>query len=406
MAKVLRQYPEDARICPWILTQDGEKHSIRRWVYFPDGKKTFERFPAARYQHIRENETELKNFVIRLNGFDPAVERLKKKVTFKHAFISDELLVDYEENYLSVHIPNQKDRKTLFAYLKNYALNFFVNKAQIANPLEWHRNQHLWGKYLLNREEKKLDPALRIFESGDIRSAKVLKYTINELNRFMKYLHLRRPDEIPVLTFDPISRATFKEHDARRKMTQEVHESKYIKPSDWAKIQDGLETADAPWRFAIYLAYFYGLRRNEALGLRLEDIRQAYLSVERQYVGLDKAGNPIYGPLKNRTARKVPHLFLDPSEAYKFIQAMRKCILHPDTLSGNFTSLAEKLKLDSYIFHDLRRAFITNAIKNGIQPEELRLAVGHSTIQTTYKFYVMDSREQDDRIWSPEEKVA
>jgi integrase len=401
MAKLVKNYPENTRVCPWILTQDGNKNSIRRWVYLPDGSKVFERFPAIRYQHIRNDLGELRNFVIRLNGFDPKVERLKKKVSFKHAFVSDELLADYEENYLSTHIPNKKDRTTLFAYLKNYGLNFFINKMQVSNPLEWHRNQHLWGKYLLNREDKNLDPSLRIFEPGDIRSAKVLKYTINELNRFMKYLHLKRPDEIPALTFEPLSKATLKEHDARRKMSSDTHQSKYIKPNDWNKIKKSLEAKNAPWRFAVYLAYFYGLRRNEALGLCLQDVRNAYLSVERQYVGLDKNGKPMYAPLKNRTSRKVPHLFLEPSEAYEFIELMQQHLMHPDTLSGNFTDLVSKLDIDSYIFHDLRRAFITNAIKKGVEPEDLRLAVGHSTIQTTYKFYVMDAREQDDQVWTP-----
>ena len=98
MAKLVKNYPENTRVCPWILTQDGNKNSIRRWVYLPDGSKVFERFPAIRYQHIRNDLGELRNFVIRLNGFDPKVERLKKKVSFKHAFVSDELLADYEEN--------------------------------------------------------------------------------------------------------------------------------------------------------------------------------------------------------------------------------------------------------------------------------------------------------------------
>lgn len=401
-----KEYPEGTRICPWIITVDGSKKSIRRWVYFADGKKAFERFPLVRYLPIRSDEKELQNFIIRLNGFDPKVERLRKKVTFKHAFISDELLSDYAENYLSTHIPNKKDAGTLFAYLKNYALNFFINRMQLANPLEWHRNQHVWGRYLLNRDST-LDPKLQIFDSNEIRSAKVLKYTVNELNRFMKYLHLRRPDEIPVLTFDPLSRASFREHDARRRMTTSVHQSKYIKPSDWEKIEKALESKGSPWRFAIYLAHAYGLRRNEALGLKLSDIRQTYLSIERQFVGLDPAGQPVYGPLKNRTTRKVPHLFLSPPQAFKYIQMMQKHYLHPDTLSNHFTSLVEKLELDDYIFHDLRRAFITNAIKQGVKPEDLRLAVGHSTIQTTYRFYVMDARELEDRVWTPDqEEVA
>lgn len=131
-----KQYPTNSRICPWLITQEGTTLSIRRWVYLPNGKKAFERYPAIQYADIRDNKKELNNFVIRLNGFDPRVEKLKKKVTFKHAFVSDEVLYDYEQNYLASHIPNKKDRGTLFSYLKNYALGFFVNNLQLANPAQ------------------------------------------------------------------------------------------------------------------------------------------------------------------------------------------------------------------------------------------------------------------------------
>lgn len=65
--------------------------------------------------------------------------------------------------------------------------------------------------------------------------------------------------------------------------------------------------------------------------------------------------------------------------------------------------LVKELQLDDYIFHDLRRSFITNAVRRGIPVEELRLAAGHSNGQTTYKFYVMDGRALDDDIWQPED---
>ncbi|MEK6556768.1 MAG: hypothetical protein AABZ14_00495, partial [Candidatus Margulisiibacteriota bacterium] len=70
--------------------------------------------------------------------------------------------------------------------------------------------------------------------------------------------------EVPILKFEPFTRAALKEHEGRRKLREDVHESKYIPDEDWARIKAVLETRGSQWRFPVYLAYYYGLRRNEA----------------------------------------------------------------------------------------------------------------------------------------------
>ncbi len=401
-----RSYPNGTRFTAWSLVKDGDKQAIRRWATLPDGTQKFERFPLKKYEHIRGNKRELEDFVIRLNGKDPRVERIKSMLAFKHAYISDDLMDDYRENYLFQQIPTRKDALSMFQYLNKYCLEFFISKSDLKNPLDWHRHQHVWGKYLLNKKDDDLDSEKLIFNPGEIKSAKVIRYTVNELNRFMKYLHLKRPDEVPALTFEPISRAAYKEHEARRKMTNETHVSKYVKPADWEKIRKRLEDQKAPWRFAVYLAYHYGLRRNETMGLQATDVRKAYLACDRQFSGHDKFKQPIYKPLKNRLPRRIPHWLGEAAQAYAWINDMQKGLVHPDTLTNHFASLVKALELPDYVFHDLRRTFITNAVKKKVEPEELRLAVGHSNIQTTYKYYVMDARELEEEIWIPEDDVA
>lgn len=396
-------YPANTVFKSWSLffLSNEKSYAIRRWVHFPDGTKKFERLPIEKYRDLLSKPKELQDFVIRLNGKDPSEERALAKAQFKHAYINSELLKDYLENYLSLHIPNKKDAKSLFAYLTKYGLTFFIDKLGLVNPIEWHKQQYVWGKYLLNKEDSNLKDGKRIFKKGEIKSAKVLKYTVNEMNRFIKYLHLKRPLEISILNFEPLTKATLKEHEARRKMG-EIYVSKYIPNCDWIKIKTHLEENNTPWRYSVYLAYYYGLRRNEALGVKVDDLKKAYLSVERQLEKVKRNGELEYSPLKSRQPRKVPHWLLKPEMAFEFIQGLHnESFIHPDTLSVKFSELVINIGLDNYSFHDLRRSFITNIVKKEIPAEELRLAVGHSTIQTTYKYYVMDSRELGDEVWKP-----
>ena len=381
----------------WFLAKEGDWYSIKKMVTKANGKRSSKRYPKAKYSHIT-NLGQLKDFVIRLNGKDPRAERIKAKLDFNHAFIDENLMSEYFE-YLKTQIPSEKDSGTLYSYLKRYALNFFIGKMDLANPIEWHQHQHIWAKYLLNRD-KGLKSNLRIFEKDRIVSAKVIKSIINELNRFSKFLHNQKPD-IPALHFEPLSKAALKEHKARRILGGKKRQVQYIPDENWKKITKSLKNKD--WRHSILLAYYYGLRRNEAMGLQLTDIKKGYLSITKQ---LDKVqnNNVSYKPLKGRSARKVPHWFIKPIETHKLITEMNNSkYYHPDVIGNKFTNLCESLKLPRYTLHDLRRSFITNAVRKGIEPEELRLAAGHSNAQTTYQYYVMDSRSLDDEDFMPED---
>lgn len=397
MSSKEKKYPPDAKISEWYYQKetfnDERIYSVRRVITLSSGKTSLERYPAANYRDIRTDEKKVKDFVIRLNGKDPRVERIKARIEFNHAFIDEELLFEYEEIYLRNYIPNADETRQLTSYLKRYALNFFIGKLGLGNPIDWHRNQHLWGLALLGKTKNK-DHIL--FEDGAMRSANVLKRIIFELNRFMIFLHSKKPD-IQALTFTPLTPAVLKEHEARRELKGEVREAKYVPELEWKKIDKNLPTG---WGDVIRMCYYYGLRRNEAYGLQLTDIKKGFLSIDRQ---LDKIVDKErdFKPLKGRYKRKTPHWLAKPENTYKLINGISELCIHPDTITDAFAKLCTKLQLPRYTVHDLRRSFITNCVKKGISQEDLRLAVGHVDGATTYKYYVMDARELDDEVFKP-----
>ena len=54
-------------------------------------RQKLERLPIAKYRHFRDNPEEIKKYLLRLN------EAGRERVTTKHAFISDELQLEYRD---------------------------------------------------------------------------------------------------------------------------------------------------------------------------------------------------------------------------------------------------------------------------------------------------------------------
>jgi hypothetical protein len=386
----------------WFITREGNKYCIRRMVIL-EGKRKSERYPAKKYKQFKDNFKELEKFVCRLNAKDYEAIKAKELFKLKHAFIDTEFLIRYRDDYLKVNIASEKDAKTLFNYLYKYCLEFFVEKLNLKNPDDWIQKEHIWNKYLLNVADD-LDEDKRILESGKVLSGKVLKQIVVEGNRFLKYLHKTRPSEIPPLKFDKFSTSVIKNHESKRKGEDEAFNSKYIDDERWGKLVKFLESENDDIRFFVYIAKEYGLRRNEVLSLKVEDVKKGNLHLKRQYLSSNKNG-----PLKNRKHRRIPHWFSTPEKLYSYIQKNKDKIVHPDTLSKKFAEACVKANINikehdltyNFTFHDLRRTFITNAVRKKVAKEELRLAAGHSSLNVTYRYYVMDSRKMDNETFIP-----
>lgn len=382
-------------VTQWYLERPKKENPrIRRTLIKANGRKKIESHPIKLWRHLlSQNPQELEDYVIRLNNKDPKIERIKNKLDFNHAFIKPEFLDEYQNIYLRNAIPSEKEAAKLVFYLKNYALNYFIGKLSLASPLDWKAKESNWGLALLNKHKDE-DPC--VFNDKKNKSVKVLKLTIYELNRFMRFLHTKHPD-IPPIIFEPLSRAVLKKYHADLEMKDTVRRTKYIPREHWEKLEKNLPQE---WGCLVRLSYYYGLRRNEAYGLQLSDLRNDYLAIDRQLEKINISGKK-YAPLKSRKTRKVPHWFLEPEKTYTLIQQIQKLTLHQDSISHSFINLCLKLELPRYTLHDLRRSFITNCVNKNLKQEDVRLAVGHVDGATTYKYYVIDSRRFSDEIYEP-----
>lgn len=350
----------------WAIRKEANGTlSVRRWV---KGKN--ERLPVSKYRHLRDKPEELEAFVKRLNA--PLDNRLR--VEFKHAFINDELLAAYWE-FLEATVSDLEWAKTEFSYLKRYALNYFLNTLQLNRVQEWHDvHKTQWSLHL----RSKACPA----------SAKTKRDIVASLNKFARWLHSKRPTEVPLLVFEPLSKKQLRDIDALRESRGETRDRTFVTEEDWAKIKKALPSNLCG---AACLAYYYGLRRGETLAR--PQVKKGCIVVQQQ---LARVG--VYAPTKGRKTRKVPHWFAKPAQAYTWSTEQPQ--MNPHTLSDKWGELMQKLGLE-YDFHELRHAFVTRALGK-YSPKDVMLAAGHENIETTMG-YLHDDRDLDDEDFVPDE---
>lgn len=432
--------PEDGIAGQWFISADNGTHCIRRKIKLPD-KVMYQRANRSDYERYltayseRELDFYAKNpgeehklprafedYVVRLNGKDPEAERIKKLVQYNHSWINDDFLQAYKQEILYTSMQDRKNADTLFNYLTRYALNWFLTKKKALTVQSWKHFEKEWGMYLLNLpdDQGRMEDSLRIFsdEADDHNlkpkdrqlSAKVLKYVMFEINRFIRYVYSKRLSEFDnqLVQLEPWGKDYLGGYASNWKVKYKARLSKYIKDEDWKVISKAMLDSKVIWRHEVHLAREYGLRRRETLCLDLLAVKPEHLLLQQQ---LDRAqlidGRQVKIPkgLKGQEIeRRIPHWFV---EEPKVTRARIKAILsenipHPDTISKGFREFCKALKDKDgkpygfdFIFHDLRRTFITNAVKKGIKIEDLIFATGHKNEQVLRKYYLMDYRELD-----------
>ena len=177
------------------------------------------------------------------------------------------------------------------------------------------------------------------------------------------------------------------------------------------------------WKARILLAKTAGLRRGEILNLTINDMDfdKAKITVQPKpntenswrWVVKDKERREL--PMIDEVAKIMarihselqsgqPYLMLT-EQRYRYVlklknagtlsDRMAKC---PDNnFRRNFLHLCKNAKVEKVTFHDLRATCITEWFEMGLMPHEIQRLAGHSSIETTMKYYVGIREEMIDR---------
>lgn len=385
---------------PWTVVEEVMRKRrrcfVRRWTVDHTGRGRNERLPTEQYAHLLDDRAELDAFVRRLNAAIFREQAAIEAILDRSAFLNQQMLERYRA-HLDAHVPNPVKVEEMLSTLKKHVLGVFVGRWNVINPKDWVEYEDRWYKYLLE------DPEVP-------KAASTKKRIIQYLNRFVRWLHKVRRDEIPLYVFDGPGFHKM----AAVERTRKKKERRYIPDGDWQTIERSLPDDIRPW---ILLCYDYGLRRKESLGLAYrgtDAVKANYLKVEKQLLRFDpKKGTKEFAPLKTQGRqsvtnkpveyREVHHwLGATPNRAYDLIEEAMPRLMHPTSLTKRWREYMISLGM-TYDIHDLRHTWITRA-RAKYPPRDVQLGAGHASSETTER-YSHDHREHDDKPFKPKKSA-
>jgi len=160
---------------------------------------------------------------------------------------------------------------------------------------------------------------------------------------------------------------------------------------------------------AVFLCVYYGLRREEVLGLEWANV-----DMENRTIFICKTVTRnltlvVKETTKNKSSRRLLHM---TDEVYKILhqlqiqQALEKLaygedyeindfvmkrkdgsLIRPDYLSSRFPALLKKYGFRHIRLHDLRHTAATLMLENGAAPIDVKNTLGHSTLAITTDLY-------------------
>ncbi len=161
-------------------------------------------------------------------------------------------------------------------------------------------------------------------------------------------------------------------------------------------------------RFQMAMLYFYGLRIDELLNLRNEQISPTIINL-----GHTKGNKPRQIPwvvMIEMLNARLPHLLPDPHSLYSLINSIRTdgrehpCPwTYPDAARRWLNKAYLNRGLPYYAPHDHRRSAVTNILDAGMSVQNAALVFGHDDINTT-DGYNDNNAETIIRWWRAEKE--
>ena len=180
-----------------------------------------------------------------------------------------------------------------------------------------------------------------------------------------------------------------------------------------AELCDLHVAASQRWRALVRTAVTAGLRKSEALNLRVDDVDFSAQTItiqshretqdtwawtpknyERRVLPLTDDLSTLYCRLLAELPNGQPYLMLDEKRYWTLRQRLRNGQLKDrnrlwpdDNFSNAFRRLRESAGLKRGTYHDLRRTCLTNWSYH-LPPQELQKLAGHADIATTMRYYL------------------
>jgi integrase len=158
------------------------------------------------------------------------------------------------------------------------------------------------------------------------------------------------------------------------------------------KACDELKVTSPHLRPIVETALLTGMRRNELLSLKWEQIRNGFI-----YLTETKSGKARQIPINDRLAEvfkevrrgnqlKSPHVFCGP-DGKRFFEVKR-----------SFASACRKAGIEAFRFHDLRHTFASQLVMRGASLKAVQELLGHASLAMTMRYAHLSHEHPKDSV--------
>lgn len=305
------------------------------------------------------------NLLKRDNGFYYVVYREKGKQRWKSLETKDKALAvrlfnQFKKRYLEGKILQLDDSHSItFSQFTEEFLNHIENRLT-PNSYESYKftfrkfKEFLNGDTLLNSISKKtvdeyVSYCKRIFKNKNVTINKDLRQLKSAFNKAIVWEYVKT---------NPITHL----------LKQEKQFPRYLTIEQIAKLVNAIK--NEKFKTYIQIALLTGMRRNEILNLKWEDID---LRNNRILVKNTKSHKDRFVPISNELLPTLLELKREGDKLFSW---------RPDTVTHMFMELVKQTGINCRL-HDLRHSFATHLLSAGANIKIVQEILGHSDIQTT-----------------------
>lgn len=274
-------------------------------------------------------------------------------------------------------------------------------------------NNRIKGYSIENVDVSEMNPFIvenYIKELSKDNSNSTVKKTVAHLNSFYKYCLNNN-----LVKNNPFASVTITAEKEKRE-AYTVEEQKIILNN-----LDFTNSVD----LIIYTSMISGLRKGETIALRIQDLKDNFLDIDKQYKRVTKIDEDDISsryqvdtlktkasyrriPLPTQSVKILkaniarvhelrlksgyefnPNDLMFPSETGGYIEAKRP--------TRRLKRLCEEAGIEYKTFHALRHTYITRLAENDIQPKVAQVLAGHSDYSTTMNVYTHISDQQKQK---------
>lgn len=202
---------------------------------------------------------------------------------------------------------------------------------------------------------------------------------------------LRRTAEADLITMPVYKFQKLKETEAKIET---------IKPEDVKKILSQIDSMKLSHQVIIYLLLSTGIRRNEVVNIKMENINFRNKSI---YLDFTKNGKPRFCYFGDKLEKLLLELISrnDPKNPYLF----QHHDSHVDkmTVSSMLYKLKKDLDIDILSAHKFRHLYATELLKNGADIFSVKELLGHQRLEITQRYldYTNEELKQNNFKYNP-----